>query len=278
MGVVSKEVRLTKLLEGARAIAQADEILRSATEHVGGLGGAGTADEEALSQRIAKALVVQPDLTRKAKPIVNYVVGGTRAGGAFPEVVALKHAVGFNCSGVIVGARWIMTAAHCVIEAPSVAFIGDDVNGRGKGVNLKCRVVVENEVALVQISDNEQDLPAPFAVMGASQPLPDTSATIVGFGFQDARRTVGLGEKSVGVVTIKKSTATVIKSRGGAYDTCDGDSGGPCYVVENNSMVLAGITNEGITVGNCGAGSEYRFVNNRVISAIQGYLAGTSHC
>uniref|UniRef100_A0A023EM71 Putative serine-type enodpeptidase n=1 Tax=Aedes albopictus TaxID=7160 RepID=A0A023EM71_AEDAL len=79
----------------------------------------------ASSLNIAVALEAKPRsnvVFDTSSPPVNRIVGGTSASAnLFPYQVALFLKGLFNCGGSLITAKWVLTAAHCVISGNQVA-------------------------------------------------------------------------------------------------------------------------------------------------------------
>lgn len=160
------------------------------------------------------------------------VVDGAPETGA-PAVVALVTADGHaSCSGFAIGARTIMTAAHCVASAaPAAVFLGADPAGPGRTV-----AVVEvarhpgytpgafaHDLAVITVAEDLGVAPLRW-LDGAIDPAAPTR--VVGFG-HGAASGDDAHVKRTGAVAIAAVRALELELSAGPALPCVGDSGGP---------------------------------------------------
>jgi endonuclease G len=135
----------------------------------------------------------------------------------------------------------------------------------------------ENDVMVLILNTASAVAPVPLAT---TDQLRETSEVeLVGFGFNDPERPLGFGVKrqvSVPMGPIRLSPEDnlgelpgtlafhdeyefVAGRKGLGRDTCNGDSGGPCYVWTGSAYVLAGLTSRATreAEANCGDGGIY---------------------
>nr|XP_060632264.1 acrosin-like [Anolis sagrei ordinatus] len=214
------------------------------------------------------------------------IVGGVNTlPGAWPWMVSIrkpsKEGYRHTCGGSLIGATWVLTAAHCfkdkrhlsnwelVLGATELSHPGPDAE-----VRFPRRVVEHaeyqpqhqhNDLALIEL--DEPVLCNDYIQMAC---LPDTSVNvstmghcyIAGWGYTQEKSSSPsdiLKEAKVDLISLEKCNSTnwyhgniTDKSlcagyEGGGVDTCQGDSGGPllCREARSERYWVVGVTSWG---------------------------------
>jgi hypothetical protein len=202
-------------------------------------------------------------------PVTAPITGGAPTGG-YPAVGAMITGADptnarTECSGVLVGCRTFLTAAHCLCNGTGAQCQGDAAPSASSWTVFFAHdgfVPIERitihpdfafpiaDVAVVRLARDVTGI-APEAVNDVATPSFGTPATTVGFGWQTpAARDTGI--KRAGAVTIAPCTGGISNETSVCWDyrnaganTCQGDSGGPLFVDLGTGPVVAGTTSGG---------------------------------
>lgn len=189
----------------------------------------------------------------------------------FPGVVMVLSPAGALCTGIIVGRRAVITAAHCLLSNGRYTIRTDrgDFSTSDRDSNGPGTVDDPRDIGMLRfdadVTDNDNDIHT-----FASSVNQGDNVTLVGFGCTnpDTRRGAGTKREAHNVIAEKNSDFLVLltaastvrmiigdENQGG---TCFGDSGGPLFVERNGKQQLVGITHAG---GKLGALMVSEFVN-----------------
>ncbi len=209
------------------------------------------------------------------------IVGGSPAPvGAYPwqvsiGLVDIPASLGHFCGGSIIGANWVVTAAHCVdgttrAEGLKVVYATNFLSQRGKETRVKEVIVNESwdrasfdyDVALLRTTDAMDA--APIKLLKPEQAVElmpvGVLGTVSGWGLtreggatSDVLQHVGVQVQSNDICNSPTAYSGEITDRmvcagfaTGGKDSCQGDSGGPFVVFDRmGGYSLAGVVSWG---------------------------------
>jgi hypothetical protein len=229
-----------------------------------------------LAQGLEAMQRVPPAAAIEVKP---FIFGGELVEEGYEAVGALMFEKEVECSGALVGAKTVLTAAHCVFDRPRelytrmsfrlgnnayvpVAALGvrdvlypTPANASAGLAYVHSRRLPQNDIALVYL-DRPAPNVTPFALHEGQPALElvkqeQTRLDFVGFGFNLVERSkAGIGRKRHVLMPIETLEKRWIRYGDGNAGTCEGDSGGPAFLlIEKKGVpprqVLAGVTSAG---------------------------------
>jgi len=185
---------------------------------------------------------------------------------AFPSVGIVGDRSGGFCSGTLINATHVLTAAHCVdgmgatagrftvggaTYSTSAVFAHPNYNDNRFGTDRA------NDIAIMRLTQPVSGVAA--SLLFRNTPQVGQMLTLVGFGAGGSGENGhngDFGTKRVGTTPIEQVTSTLIHWTfdRGESDTAPGDSGGPAFVQTGGVYYVAGITSGGS--GPNGYGSE----------------------
>lgn len=218
--------------------------------------------------------------------------------GRFQAVVGITYdsARYPRCTGTLIAADMVLTAAHCVCDQrPSHVFVGDDPRvgyGPTSGLYYAVKDLRIGLVCGVESSADGVDIAVlrlvtsvpkitPFVPASNAEIDEARSATIVGFGSVDVDGWNSDFRKREGLVPILSPNCSgrvsenygcqerqeIVAGRPGSPDSCSGDSGGPILVrpkrpdpkAPDGDWRLAGVTSRAVLNSDsaCGGGGVY---------------------
>jgi hypothetical protein len=193
-----------------------------------------------------------------------------------PAVAALVDPSGTTvCSGTVIDAYFVLTAAHCVpaIPAGSSVVLGSTVGSPTTSVSIaEVRAdpafdasTLDHDAALIVVAEALPVAPAP---LGTSAPGVGSLVTVVGWGktSQDAG---DYGTKRIGASKVTAVDTLTFQVAPDPSQPCSGDSGGPAFATTGGVESVVGVTSHGDAA--CSAGATF----TRVDAETAGFIAPT---
>jgi hypothetical protein len=190
-----------------------------------------------------------PEAPGRRAVVRSPIVEG-RSNGADPALAALLAGRRVFCSGVAVGPRLVLTAAHCALGRPSaVRFSADgrediEIAVADAVVHPEyARGTLANDLAVLILEGAAPDL-EPLPAFAFDPTWVGARVRLAGFGVTAPGAGDG-GEKRQGTSSITSFDATTFRVAATPAATCGGDSGGPVFLSAEAGERWIGITSSG---------------------------------
>lgn len=274
------------------------EFVRALNRHVRAALQKSTGERRVIPIRAANTLTQEyhifkdPRYLANARALARRTHGGVRViggkvvpAGEFVDCVGVGSDAQWGCTGTLIAKNVVVTAGHCADFATRVYF-GADVAKPGKVVKVKKKVrhpqyhKAKHNDLMVLILEQAVDAVAPRPLATKATIDTATDGRVVGFGATDASGTFGYGIKRfVDVPVASPACRGKVDGQDDSVtygcdvglelvagrplleqDSCNGDSGGPFYVLDKTgAWVLAGATSRATdsSMHGCGDGGVY---------------------
>jgi trypsin len=227
-------------------------------------------------------------LAKKARRVPRIVGGSPAPAGAYPFAAGIATPSRFQyCGGSVISPRFVLTAAHCQVEAGDLVLVGSNDLRTARAVRVaESRInskfndsTLDYDVAVARL---EQDAGVPALALATFAFLPN--ATVIGWGAtsEGGGATTLLQQVSVPLwsaedcrrvyPTLTAHQVCAGKVEGGA-DSCSGDSGGSLLTGSSGDWRALGIVSYGVGCARPGVPGVYTDLRNAEISAWVGACA-----
>lgn len=186
------------------------------------------------------------------------IIGGAAFTGV-PAVGSLIRSGASHCTATLIDAKRIVTAAHCFygLATPSAYKFAIGPNAKSpektygiasirvhSGFNVS---TVVDDIAVATLTTTATETPVKV-LDNLDSSWVGASLTFVGYGVDNGQRQSGNGVKRSVIMPISEVGATQFAYETAGKNTCNGDSGGPAFFIDQaGNYLLAGITSYGDT-------------------------------
>lgn len=196
-------------------------------------------------------------IDNQTSPVANVgqgIVGGEAETG-YPAVGAFVMADDQFCTGTLVSARIVVTAAHCLeMQGTMGVFFDNDLRSRDVGDSVPVEsihphpdynpITLENDIGVAVLSRAAPVDPIALQVDPLTESWIGTELLFVGYGVTRAWGRDNHLKRSV-QIPISDIGDTYIWIEDASRNTCSGDSGGPALHIADDGVRLIAVTSWG---------------------------------
>jgi trypsin len=226
----------------------------------------------------ADSIYADPVYLENAKRLIvdrDRIVGGI-ATADYRDCVAIGTADDWCCTGTLVAPNVVVTAGHCYPVCVERVFVGDNVEQLEAGTVIEVADAVRHpeydtpnlthDLTVLILANDAEVTPRPIADEDALEAA--QTVRLAGYGNTDVDSSGGYGIRRMVDVPLasndpKYGADAETEFVAGApfldRDSCNGDSGGPAYVLSGDHWHLVGATSRATesSVRRCGDGGIY---------------------
>lgn len=205
----------------------------------------------AASIRVLTALLVLLAVTAQAD-VGERIYGGVPEERLSETAVALVRALSFQCSGVLVGPRIVLTAGHCIprpVDLPYTTVTVRGIVAHAVGSDVATEYLRAGSPYTRSAYDLgalylDQDIPDPLALRTAPLAVGE-EVSLYGYGLSAEPNTGGRSARAR--ITALPENRIEFRGSSSTGTICNGDSGGPAIDAMGRVIGLASVgTNVGI--------------------------------